>query len=76
MHSVILKAYMKKQKKGEIKEFTGISAPYEEPDNADVIVDTTNQTVDESVQEVLEYVEKHLVQPVENMRSTTDGGSI
>jgi len=54
----------KKAQAGEIKDFTGVSAPYEEPENAEVIVETDIETPEESVQkiiitlEALEYVPK------------------
>jgi sulfate adenylyltransferase len=38
-----------KARRGEIPEFTGISSPYEEPDDAAVRVDTTGQTIEEAV---------------------------
>ena len=38
-----------KARRGEIKDFTGIDDPYEEPLNPDLRIDTTNQTVEESV---------------------------
>ncbi|WP_246051068.1 adenylyl-sulfate kinase [Nocardioides guangzhouensis] len=38
---------------GEIPEFTGISSPYEEPEDARVRVDTTGRTIDECVEDVL-----------------------
>jgi len=42
-----------KAKKGEIENFTGISAPYEEPENPDLIVDTEKLSLEESVKLVL-----------------------
>ncbi len=39
--------------RGEIKEFTGISDPYEEPLNAEIVLETDKETVDESVRKVL-----------------------
>ena len=39
--------------RGEIKEFTGVSDPYEEPVNAEIVLETDKETVDESVQNVL-----------------------
>jgi adenylylsulfate kinase len=39
--------------RGEIKEFTGVSDPYEEPLNAEIVLETDKETVDESVQRVL-----------------------
>lgn len=48
-----------KARKGEIKEFTGISAPYEPPESAELVVDTAAQDVDTCVQQIVEYVETH-----------------
>ncbi len=45
-----------KAKKGEIENFTGISAPYEEPENPDLIVDTEKLSLEESVELVLGLV--------------------
>jgi len=47
-----------KARAGIIKEFTGISDPYEAPDDADVIIDTTNVTPAEAAQRVILYLEK------------------
>jgi adenylylsulfate kinase len=47
------KGLYEKAKKGEIENFTGISAPYEEPENPDLIVDTESLSLEESVQLVL-----------------------
>ena len=46
----------KKARAGEIREFTGIDAPYEPPDDAEIIVHTDKQTVDESVATILEQL--------------------
>lgn len=46
-----------KARAGEIPKFTGISAPYEEPDNAEIVVNTSEQEVDESVKQILKYLE-------------------
>lgn len=50
------KGLYKKARQGEIKEFTGISAPYEEPQNPEIIVDTQNLTKEESAQTILNYL--------------------
>jgi adenylylsulfate kinase len=42
---------------GEIKQFTGISDPYEEPLNPELVVKTNEQTLDESVNQILAYLE-------------------
>jgi bifunctional enzyme CysN/CysC len=41
---------------GELAEFTGISAPYESPDNPEVVVHTDAQSVQESASTVMEFV--------------------
>ena len=43
-----------KARAGEIPEFTGISSPYEEPEDAAVRVDTTGRSIEECLDEVLE----------------------
>ena len=42
-----------KARSGEIKDFTGISSPYEEPKSPELRIDTGNQDVSESVELVL-----------------------
>ena len=51
-----VKGLYKKARAGEIPEFTGISAPYEEPDKAELILDTNSQSVEESVDQLLGYL--------------------
>lgn len=71
------KGLYEKAERGEIKDFTGVNAPYEEPDNADLIVDTSNQNIDESVEQLIAYIEKHMVQPVRELQQVnSDGGDI
>lgn len=50
------KGLYKKAKAGELKEFTGVSAPYEEPLNPELILDTAELTPDQAVQIVLLYL--------------------
>ena len=47
-----------KAKAGIIKEFTGISDPYESPDDADVVIDTSDITPEEAAQQVYLFLEK------------------
>jgi len=51
-----VKGLYAKARKGEIKQFTGIDSPYEEPENADITVDTTTMTTEESVNKILNYM--------------------
>jgi adenylylsulfate kinase len=45
-----------KARRGEIKEFTGIDDPYEEPSEPELRIDTTNQTIRESVQIAVNFI--------------------
>ena len=62
-----VKGLYKQAREGKIAEFTGISAPYEPPQNADVVVDTEAQSIEACVQQLMKYVEHQLVEPVRNM---------
>ena len=46
-----------KARAGIMKEFTGISDPYEEPADADVVIDTTSVTAEESAQQIILHLE-------------------
>ena len=50
------KGLYKKARAGEIKEFTGISAPYEEPAHAELTIDSGKHSVEECAQMVIEYL--------------------
>ena len=45
-----------KARRGEIKGFTGIDDPYEEPENAEIVLDTVTKTADANAETVLEYL--------------------
>lgn len=51
-----VKGLYKKARKGEIRGFTGIDAPYEAPENPALDVKTSNKTIEESVEEIFEYI--------------------
>ena len=48
-----VKGLYKRARVGEIKDFTGISSPYEEPENTELVVDTARLSIEESVYAVL-----------------------
>lgn len=48
-----VKGMYKKARAGEIKDFTGVSAPFEEPSNVDIIIDTEHRGVDDCVGDIL-----------------------
>lgn len=54
------KGLYKRARLGEIPDFTGISAPYEEPETPELVVDTAGMGVAESVAMVLDYVSRTL----------------
>jgi adenylylsulfate kinase len=56
------KGLYKKARNNEIKHFTGIDSPYEEPENPAIIVDTETQTVEESVKQIVDFLaQKELI---------------
>ena len=57
------KGLYRRARKGEVKAFTGISAPYEEPENPEIIVDTDRQSLDECVSEILVFLEGQGIMP-------------
>ena len=52
------KGLYKKARAGEVKDFTGISSPYEEPLNPELTIDSSKLTVEESTRAVLNYLEE------------------
>lgn len=52
------KGLYKKARAGEIKGFTGIDAPYEEPENAELTIETDKQTVEEAVDRIINYLKE------------------
>ena len=56
------KGLYKKARSGEIKNFTGVSDPYEAPENAEVTVHTGSESIEDSASRILDYlVEQGLV---------------
>ncbi len=52
------KGLYKKAQAGEIKNLTGLQAPYEEPQNAELVLDTEKHTVEESIDMISSTVKK------------------
>ena len=55
-----VKGLYKKARSGEIKNMTGISAPYEAPVNPDLEVITDGQSIEESVENIINFITKKL----------------
>ena len=53
-----VKGMYAKARAGEIKNFTGIDHPFEEPDNPDIVVETDTQTIEESKEVIRDALEK------------------
>lgn len=60
-----VKGLYKKARAGTIPNFTGISAPYEVPENPDLVLDTSRITVEEAVSELLEKIKNRIGLPVQ-----------
>lgn len=52
------KGLYKKARAGEIKEFTGISAPYEAPENPELRIETDKVSVEEAVKAIVDYLDE------------------
>lgn len=56
-----VKGLYKKARAGEIKNMTGIDAPYEAPLNPDIEIVTEKMTIEESVKQVVEYIKNKII---------------
>ena len=53
-----VKGLYKKALAGEIKNFTGVSDPYEEPLHPEIVIETDKETIEESVTKITSYLEE------------------
>jgi adenylylsulfate kinase len=58
-----VKGLYTKARAGEIKEFTGISAPYEAPSAPELVLRTSGQTVEQSALQILDYLARQGIVP-------------
>lgn len=56
-----LKGLYKKARAGEIPDFTGISSPYEIPENPELVVDSGNSTIEECINEIIFYLKENKI---------------
>jgi bifunctional enzyme CysN/CysC len=56
------KGLYRKARAGEIREFTGVSAPYEPPEAPALVVDTVTHPIEACLEQILGYVEQHFAQ--------------
>jgi len=52
-----VKGLYKRARAGEIKNYTGIDSPYEVPENADLIIDTDQETIEDSVSIIISFLQ-------------------
>jgi len=55
-----VKGLYKKARAGEIKNMTGISAPYEAPESSDIEIKTEEETIEQAVQRIVDYINPKL----------------
>ena len=55
-----VKGLYKKARAGQIADFSGISSPYEEPENPDIEVDTTGKSIEETADYLFSQLKKYL----------------
>lgn len=55
-----VKGLYKKARAGVIKDFTGVSSPYEAPMDPELMIDTANGTIDDEARQVIVYLKKKL----------------
>ena len=51
-----VKGLYAKARSGEIPNFTGISSPYESPENPEIRIDTTKQSPEEAANQIIEFI--------------------
>ena len=56
-----VKGLYKRARAGEIKNYTGINSPYEVPENAALIIDTDQETVEDSVSIIISFLKKKTI---------------
>ena len=56
-----VKGLYKRARAGEIKNYTGIDSPYEVPENADLIIDTDQETIEDSVSIIMSFLKKKTI---------------
>jgi len=61
-----VKGLYKKAREGIIKNFTGIDDPYEEPENPEIIVETDKESLEESVNKIINYLKENRYLEVES----------
>jgi adenylylsulfate kinase len=56
-----VKGLYKKARAGEISDFTGISSPYEAPESPEIVIDTANNPIENSVEQIIAYLDERQI---------------
>lgn len=67
-----VKQLYRRARAGEIKEFTGISSPYEEPEDPEVVIDTGSAELEDCVQKIVDYLTERGI--LRETRAAVGGG--
>lgn len=70
------KGIYKRAKAGEIKEFTGISAPYEEPENPEIILKTDTMSIEECTKMLFNYLVENEYIQAHRYTNETNGNAL
>ena len=54
-----VKGLYKRARAGEIKNYTGIDSPYEKPENPELVIDTDQQSLEESMSNILDFLKSN-----------------
>ncbi len=54
-----VKGLYKRARAGEIKNYTGIDSPYEKPENPEIVIDTDQQSLEESMSNILDFLKSN-----------------
>ena len=55
------KGVYEKALSGELQNFTGVNDVYEEPEHAEIIINTDKMNIEEASEEIIKYIKKHYV---------------
>lgn len=67
------KGLYQKARAGLIKGYTGISSPYEEPENPEIVLDTSVQNINECVEQIIDYLTKKEILVPGNRNKSVNG---
>lgn len=70
------KGFYKKARQGEMKGFTGVDDPYEIPENADIVIDTSTTSLKDAVEIVFGYLQRNGYIKIENEEMVSLGNAV